>query len=193
MKKIFLKVIRFFLKLLIPIVNFPSVKISATEAEREISKVYQLKELFDEKEIQNLPVDENIDLSIIVPVYNSEKFLKKCMDSIVKQKTKYHFEVIAVNDGSTDGSLEILREYERKYEFVKVINQANGGISRARNTGLNNAKGKYIGLIDNDDYIIDKYVELLLDRAYKNQADMVKCNHVNFSGINRKYNKPNQT
>lgn len=182
MKKIIYKIARLIIKLIVTFVKFGKVKIEPEEAEKEISKVYKPKELFNEKEIQNLPVDENIDLSIIVPVYNSEKFLRKCMGSIVNQKTKYKFEVIAINDGSTDTSLEILREYEKKYGFVKVITQENGGISRARNTGLNNAKGKYVGFIDNDDYIAENYVEKLLDRAYDKNAEFVKCNHVKFSG-----------
>lgn len=189
MKKAIYKIIRFLIKLVLPIVNTPTVKISVEEAKKSISKVYERKELFGEEDIRNLEIDEKIDLSIIVPVYNSEKFLNRCMDSIVNQKTQYRFEVIAVNDGSTDNSLEILKEYEKKYAFFKIINQSNGGISRARNTGINYAKGKYIGLIDNDDYIVEEYVESLLKRAYRNNADMVKCNHVNFSGIDRKKNK----
>lgn len=189
MKKLFFRLIRFCLKLVIPTVHFPGVKMSVEEAEKSISKVYEERELFNENEIQNLEIDEKIDLSIIVPVYNSEKFLKRCMDSIVGQKTKYHFEIIAINDGSTDGSLEILEEYEKKYNFFRNINQPNGGISKARNTGINNARGEYIGFIDNDDYVVEEYVEKLLERAYQNKADMVKCNHVNFSGIHRKPNK----
>lgn len=189
MEKIVLKIARFLLKLILPIMKFGTVKIDLEEAEKKLEKVYQSKELFTDSDIQNLPIDETIDLSIIVPVYNSEKFLKKCMDSIVEQKTKYHFEVIAVNDGSTDGSLEILREYEKNYDFFRVVSQANGGISVARNTGLNHAKGRYVGLIDNDDYITEDYVEILLDRAYQKKADIVKCNHVNFLGVDRKDNQ----
>lgn len=186
MKKLIYKIARFLIQLILPIVRTPAVKIGVKEAEREISKVYQPKEMFGQEDIQNLEMDEKIDLSIIVPVYNAEKFLKKCMDSIVNQKTKYHFEVIVVNDGSEDRSLEILKEYEKNYPFVKIISQENGGISKARNTGLNHARGKYIGLMDNDDYVLDNYVEVLLDRAYQSEADIVKCNHVNFSGASGK-------
>lgn len=182
MKKLVYKIARFLIKLVLPLLKAPALKISIEEAEREISKVYQPKELFEKEDIQNLEIDENIDLSIIIPVYNSEKFLKKCMDSIVNQKTKHCFEVIAVNDGSTDSCLEILKEYDEKYEFVKIISQKNGGISSARNTGINHARGRYIGLIDNDDYVTEDYVEILLNRAYEKNADIVKCNYVNFSG-----------
>lgn len=189
MKKVICKVVRFLIKLILPMVNTPAVKISLEDAETELSKVYERKELFRKEDIQNLEVNEKIDLSIIIPVYNAENFLRKCMDSIVNQKTKYHYEVIAVNDGSVDKSLEILKEYEEKYEVVKIISQENGGISSARNTGINHARGKYIGLIDNDDFVVDQYVEILLDRAYMSNADIVKCNHVNFSGVDRKYYK----
>lgn len=184
MKKIVFKIIRFLIKLILPIVNTSAQRTTLEEAEKEISKVYQRKELFAETDIQNLEIDEGLDLSIIIPVYNGEEFLRKCLDSIVNQKTKYHFEVIAVNDGSTDSSLKILKEYENKYKIVKTIHQENGGISRARNAGINCARGKYIGLIDNDDYVAENYVETLLSRAYQKDADMVKCNHVNFSGVN---------
>lgn len=177
MKKWIYKLMRFLLKLILPIIKFGTVNIDLEEAEKELEKVYQPKELLTDSDIQNLTIDETIDLSIIVPVYNSEKFLKKCMDSIVEQKTKYHFEVIVVNDGSTDGSLEILREYEK----VQLINKKNEGVAIARNIGLNNAKGKYIAFIDSDDMIEENYVEKLMDRAFQKDADIVKCNYVEYS------------
>ena len=158
MKKIIFKWIRCIIKLLIVFINFPTIKMTLQEAETKLSKVYKKKELFSTKNIQNLEIDKNIDLSIIVPVYNAEKFLKKCMDSIVEQETKYHFEVIAVNDGSTDKSIEILNDYKEKYDFIKVINQENGGAAKARNNGINNARGKYISFIDSDDFIDKSFV-----------------------------------
>ena len=177
MKKVIYKMGRFFIKLILPFVRFGTVKIDLEDAKNEIGKIYEKKELFNEKDIQNLPVDENIDLSIIVPVYNSEKFLRKCMDSIVNQKTKYNFEVIAVNDGSTDNSLEILKEYEN----IIIVDKQNEGVAIARNEGLDIAKGKYVAFIDSDDGINEFYIEKLLSRAYLNNADIVKCNYVEYN------------
>ncbi len=181
MKKLIYKIARFLIKLILPIVRTPAVRIDVKEAEREISKVYQPKEMFELEDIQNSEIDEKIDLSIIVPVYNAEKFLKKCMDSIVNQKTKYHFEVIVVNDGSKDGSLKILNNYSN----IKLIDKENQGVAVARNIGMDNAKGKYIAFIDSDDEINELYVEKLLDRAYEKKADIVKCNFVEYSVENQ--------
>ena len=168
MKKIIYRIARFFIKLILPFVKTSSLKISIEEAEEEIAKVYEKKALFKESDIQNLEVDQNIDLSIIVPVYNAENFLRKCMDSIVGQKTKYNFEVIAVNDGSNDNSLDILREYEEKYNFFRVITQENGGSAKARNNGINNSKGKYLSFVDSDDFIEESFVEIMVNRAIEN-------------------------
>lgn len=167
---------RFLIKWILPIVKFGSVKMKVEKAEEEIEKVYPKEKVpnnFCRAKEEN---DENMDLSIIVPVYNAEKLLKKCMDSIVKQKTRYHFEVIVINDGSTDHSLEILKEYSD----IKIIDKENEGVAVARNMGLDVAKGKYIAFIDSDDEIDENYVEKLLFRAYEKKADIVKCNFVEF-------------
>ena len=95
---------------------------------------------------------KRIIVSIIVPIYNTEKYLRKCVDSILKQ-TYENLEVILVNDGSPDNSLEICREYERLDSRVKVINKKNGGLSSARNAGLEICTGKYITFVDSDDYL----------------------------------------
>ena len=106
-----------------------------------------------------------IKYSFVVPVYNTSKYLKKCLDSLVKQTFK-DFEVIIVNDGSTDKSKDIILKYESKYDSIKVINQENQGLSMARNNGVKKASGKYIIFIDSDDYVekgllkeIDKEIE----------------------------------
>ena len=96
--------------------------------------------------------NHSINVSVIVPVYNVEKYLEQCLDSIVHQTLK-EIEIIVVNDGSTDSSPEIIREYELKYPQVKVIHQKNKGLSGARNSGLKLARGEYIGYVDSDDWI----------------------------------------
>ncbi|MED2983982.1 MULTISPECIES: glycosyltransferase [Bacillus cereus group] len=92
------------------------------------------------------------EISIIVPVYNVEKFLSQCIDSILGQSF-HNYEIILVNDGSQDGSKTICERYASNYEFIQVINKENGGLSDARNTGLKIARGNYILFVDSDDYI----------------------------------------
>ncbi len=94
----------------------------------------------------------DIKVSIIIPVYNVEKYLEECLDSAVNQTLK-DIEIICVNDGSTDNSLDILKKYERKYKNITIINQENKGLSGARNSGLKIAKGKYVYFFDSDDII----------------------------------------
>lgn len=93
-----------------------------------------------------------IKYSFIVPVYNTSKYLKKCLDSLTGQTFK-DFEIIIVNDGSTDNSKSIISKYEEKYNNIKVINQKNQGLSMARNNGVKEVKGRYLIFIDSDDYV----------------------------------------
>jgi len=112
-------------------------------------------------------------ISVIVPVYNTKKYLKKCLDSIIKQ-TYQDFEIIIVNDGSTDNSEEIIDEYIKEYSSkVKCINKVNGGLSSARNCGLDAATGDYIAFVDSDDYIDVQLFERLLPYIEKN-IDLIK-------------------
>lgn len=93
-------------------------------------------------------------LSFIVPVYNTEKYISECLDSLLEQDIPQEdYEIICVNDGSTDGSLDILRKYELRYPNVKVINQENGGVCVARNSGMDAARGEYIWFVDADDLV----------------------------------------
>lgn len=89
-------------------------------------------------------------ISVIIPVYNTEKYLERCLDSVVKQQFK-DIEIICVDDGSTDSSLSILRNYANKNSKIKIIHQENKGLSAARNTGLENSKGEYVLFVDSDD------------------------------------------
>ena len=113
-------------------------------------------------------------LSIIVPVYNVEKYLPRCLDSILAQ-TFTNIEVIAVNDGSPDNCGKILDEYAQKDKRIKVIHKENGGVSSARNTGLDMATGTYIGFVDPDDYINADMYEYMYKKAVEGDYDIVQC------------------
>ncbi len=113
-------------------------------------------------------------ISIIVPIYNVEKYVGKCIESILAQSYT-NFELILVNDGSTDISYDICREYEQKDERIRLITQENGGVSKARNAGLSIANGDWIGFVDADDYIEKDYYQLLIDEAKKGVSDIICC------------------
>lgn len=115
-----------------------------------------------------------IKVSIIIPVYNAEQYLKKCLDSVCRQTLK-DIEVICVNDCSSDNSLVILQEYAVRYPQLRIVNHIeNGGESRARNTGIEAATGEYLGFVDNDDVVDMNFYEKLYDRACETGADIVK-------------------
>ena len=113
-------------------------------------------------------------ISIIVPIYNAESFLSKCVDSILTQ-TETDLELILVNDGSSDNSLTICNNYATRDTRVKVIDQKNAGVSVARNKAIELASGDYIGFVDSDDWIASNMFENLLNEAYKTNADVVMC------------------
>lgn len=113
-------------------------------------------------------------LSIITPVYNVEKYLEKCLDSLLTQGLNSDdYEIIVVNDGSTDSSLQIAERYKSIHDNIIVLSQKNQGISVARNSGLSIARGKYIYFIDPDDYLLHNSLARLLDIAIINDADVV--------------------
>lgn len=111
-------------------------------------------------------------VSIIIPVYNSEKYINKCIDSILNQ-TYSNLEIILVNDGSSDRSAEICYNYSINYKNIYLYNKKNGGTSEAKNLGIDKATGKFLLFIDSDDYIDNKYVENLIDAADLNNVDLV--------------------
>lgn len=115
-------------------------------------------------------------VSIIVPVYNAEKYIHKCLDSIISQ-TLESWEAILVNDGSLDNSGDICDNYAKKDKRFKVIHQENGGVSVARQTGLNNATGEFIIHCDPDDWTEPTMLELLTTIAIKEEADIVICDY----------------
>lgn len=116
----------------------------------------------------------NPKISVIIPVYNGEKYLPQCLDSLINQTFK-DFEIICVNDGSTDKSLEILGEYSQKDLRVKIINQKNSGAAEARNNGLANASGDYLSILDCDDFFDLNMFELLYNHAVKYDAEITFC------------------
>ena len=114
-------------------------------------------------------------VSVIIPVYNVEKFLKRCLDSVCNQTYK-NIEIIIVNDGSPDNSQMIIDEYAKKDTRIVPIIQENGGLSEARNSGMRVANGKYLLFVDSDDYIELNSIELLIDNVNKKKADIVIAN-----------------
>lgn len=114
-------------------------------------------------------------VSIIVPVYNVEKYLPECLDSLVNQTLK-DIEIICVNDGSTDNSLDILKKYSQKYSNIIVINQANKGLGATRNVGVSYASGEYIGYVDSDDFVDSAMFEKLYTVAKACDADVALTN-----------------
>lgn len=113
-----------------------------------------------------------IAISMIIPVYNVASFLRDCLESVEAQSFT-DYEVILVNDGSTDESTMIAQEYVDKHENWKLIHKENGGLSSARNVGIASARGKYICFVDSDDYIAPDYLQKLYEGAVKHDADMV--------------------
>ena len=113
-----------------------------------------------------------VKVSVIIPVYNVEPYLKQCMDSVVGQTLK-EIEIICVDDGSTDGSLDILREYAAEDNRIQIIEQKNAGAGAARNNGMRHATGKYLSFLDSDDFFEPRMLEKAYDLAEKDQADFV--------------------
>ena len=115
---------------------------------------------------------KTVTISIIIPVYKAEKYLRRCLDSVSNQ-TFPDWEAICINDGSPDKCDKILAEYAKRDKRFKVVNKKNGGVSRARNDGIKKASGKYIMFLDSDDCIHSQTMELAYKFAVKNQADIV--------------------
>lgn len=119
-------------------------------------------------------------ISIIVPIYNAGEPLEQCIESIINQTYK-NIEVILVNDGSTDQSLDICRRWEAKDARIIVIDKQNGGLASSRNAGLEKSSGEYIGFVDHDDYIEPNMYEEMLNDMNNHNADIVMCSSI---GIN---------
>lgn len=152
---------------------------SYIEAYRILSAL-RAEALYDNQVLEPIKINENLDLSIIIPIYNSEKYLKQCLESVRTQVTAYSYQIICVDDGSTDCSTSILDEYANNDRFI-IIHQKNKGHSGARNTALKCILGKYLMFIDSDDFITQDYIDVMLHKILKENADIVqgpviKCN-----------------
>lgn len=128
-----------------------------------------------------------IAISILVPVYNVERYLNQCLDSILQQ-TFRDFEVICINDGSTDHSLEIIKSFIAKDKRFKLIDKINTGYGHSMNQGLSQCQGEYISIIESDDYIKPDMLERLYTVAKKNNLDVARCNYYIFSKFSKKLN-----
>lgn len=119
-------------------------------------------------------------VSVVVPVYNAGSYLRECMDSLIRQ-TLEDIEIVCVNDGSTDGSLEVLREYAAKDPRVRVADQPNGGYGKAMNAGMDMAAGEYTGIVEPDDYVSPEMFETLYAAAKAHDLDWVKADYDRFT------------
>ena len=118
-------------------------------------------------------------ISVIVPIYKVEKYLRKCVDSVLNQ-TYQDLEIILVDDGSPDNCGEICDEYAKKDNRIKVIHKVNGGLSDARNAGIDIAQGNFISFIDSDDFVSNTFIEKLYNSCMKNNTDISQCEYLKF-------------
>lgn len=124
--------------------------------------------------------------SVIIPVYNAEGTLRRCLDSLVGQQFS-NYELLLINDGSTDGSDAICREYANTYSCVRYFAKENGGVSSARNLGLEQAEGEYILFVDSDDYVSQDYFASLSHALESNATDLLMFGYCNFGGISAEW------
>lgn len=124
-------------------------------------------------------------LSIIVPVYNVKPYLKDCVESIINQTYK-NLQILLVDDGSTDGSQDICDEYARKDSRIVVIHKENGGLSTARNEGMDRAEGEYIAFVDSDDWLEPNMYDAMITQLEKYDADLVACSFFECKGDEKK-------
>ena len=118
------------------------------------------------------PLSLCYDLQIIIPVYNVQKYIEECIDSVTRQQTKYKIKTVIINDGSKDYSREILKKYEH-HQDIEIIDQENRGLSGARNRGLEKIDAHYVMFVDSDDRLLEGAIDKLLNKAYQTNADIV--------------------
>lgn len=173
---IYYYIVRLFLK--------ENLNITREEAFEKVNKVSKkpMKKYSYNKRI----IDENIDLSIIVPAYNSSDYIKECISSVLMQKTSYNYELIVINDGSKDDTLEKINLFKEN-KHLKIINQENKGFSGARNRGIDESLGKYIMFLDSDDLLCENSIEKLIKTAKEKKADIVQGSYYTFNKNGNKF------
>jgi len=127
----------------------------------------------------------SIDVSVLIPIYNNERYLRKCLDS-VKNQTVNNIEILLINDGSTDGSLKIMREYSEMDDRFIVIDKPNTGYGHSLNIGFGKARGKYVSIIESDDWVLPTFLEDLLKVSTCSDVilDVIKSDYQVFKSIN---------
>lgn len=125
-------------------------------------------------------------ITVIIPIYNVEQYLRNCLESVVNQ-TFADLEIICINDGSTDNSIRILKEYQKKDKRIIIIDKKNEGVSAARNDGIEKARGEYLFCIDGDDYIDKDFFEIFYNNAKENDSDLVVLS--SFWNLDKRINK----
>jgi len=123
----------------------------------------------------------NPKISVILPVYNGERYLRECLDSIIIQ-TLDDFELICVNDGSTDGTRDILSDYRKRDPRIRILDQENSGYGRSMNRGIDEATGTYIAVVESDDCIQENMLFTLFTAVEESQAEVVKADYYEFIG-----------
>ena len=123
-----------------------------------------------------------MDVSVIIPVYNTEKYLKQCIDSVIAQ-VDVSLQIILIDDGSIDSSPLICDEYSKKYNFIRTLHINNSGPATAKNTGISIAEGEYIALTDSDDELKPNMFSEMLEAAHQYNADIVCCNYIQVDEI----------
>ena len=149
------------------------LKIWTPEDRKEVYKSENIHSIQDSEETK-------YDLSIIIPVYNTEKYLRKCLWSVLSQECSYKIQIIVVNDGSTDDSEKVLKQFQRLNftgKYMQIITQENGGLSAARNTGLYLAKGKYLMFLDSDDSLKVDCIQKAMPEIIRQNADFVQLQY----------------
>ena len=161
-----------------------TLDISKEEAFKKVNEVS--KKPIKKYTLNKRVIDENIDLSIIVPAYNVSEFIEECINSVLSQKTEFKYELIVINDGSKDNTLDKINLFKED-SHLKIINQENRGFSGARNRGIDEAKGKYIMFLDSDDLLCENSIEKLMKTAYDKKADIVQGAYYTFDKNGNKF------
>ncbi len=174
--------------------NIPSNLISEEFHEKFLNHFYfkhinMINEKFEVNIVKNVNYLFNPKVSVIIPVYNVENYIIKCLDSIINQKL-YEIEIIVVNDGSTDNSLQIVESFAKNNDRILILSQINRGLSEARNTGIKYSKGEYIYFIDGDDYLDDNCLFDLYYEAVTKNLDIIFFDANSFLDEKRENNKP---